>query len=156
MISTAVKSVCLLVFLLLWLTACQQATEQGPVYTIGYMNCNSEPETKQRFEPLTRYLAEQLGVRFELVPVDTQDFEDRFLAEKFDFTHTNSLLYLILHEGHDLELVATEKRGQFGARTAGTIISRKGSGIETLADLKGKKWCSDRSWPLQVIWRNTI
>jgi phosphonate transport system substrate-binding protein len=134
-----VKFCCLLLLILLSLTACQQTAEQGPVYKIGYMNCNSEPETKERFAPLTAYLAKELGVRFELVPVDTQDFEERFLAEEFDFTHTNSLLYLILHEGHQLELVATEKRGQFGARTAGTIISRKGSGIETLADLKGKK-----------------
>jgi len=120
------------------LTACRQEPS-GEVLRIGYMNCNSEEETRERFTPLTRYLEQQLGVRLEAVPVDTQDFEERFAAGEFDITHTNSLLYLILHEDHELELVATEKRGNFGPRTAGTIIARKDSGIESLADLKGKR-----------------
>jgi len=119
-------------------SACRQEPA-GEVLRIGYMNCNSEEETRERFTPLTRYLEQQLGVRLEAVPVDTQDFEERYAAGEFDITHTNSLLYLILHEDHGLELVATEKRGNFGPRTAGTIIVRKDSGIESLADLKGKR-----------------
>lgn len=133
-----------LMFLLLLCTSllaagCRSPEPGGPVYKIGYMNCNSEAETVQRFTPLTRYLEEKVGVRFELVPVDTQDFEERFVREKFAFAHTNSLIYLVLHEDHGAELIATEKRGQFGARTAGTIIARRGSGIRTLSDLKGRK-----------------
>ncbi len=129
----------MLFVLLVFLAGCRQGTVDGPVYKIGYMNCNSETETRQRFTPLTRYLEQKLGVRFELVPVDTQDFEERFVKEKFAFTHTNSLIYLVLHEDHGVKLMATEKRGQFGPRTAGTIIARRGSGIRTLSDLKGKR-----------------
>lgn len=131
--------VLVLVLTLGLVNGCNKASEQGPVYKIGYMNCNSEQETQQRFAALTRYLSEKVGVRFEMVPVDTQDFDERFAKGEFAFTHTNSLLYLIMHQDHGLELVATEKRGQFGPRTAGTIISRKGSGIRTMADLKGKR-----------------
>jgi len=120
------------------LPACRQEPS-GEVLRIGYMNCNSEEETRERFAPLTRYLEERLGVRLEAVPVDTQDFEERYARGEFDITHTNSLLYLILHEDHGLQLVATEKRGTFGPRTAGAIIVRKESGIATLADLKGKR-----------------
>ncbi|RME35012.1 MAG: phosphate/phosphite/phosphonate ABC transporter substrate-binding protein [Deltaproteobacteria bacterium] len=123
----------------LLVAGCHTTEPDGPVYKIGYMNCNSETETVQRFTPLTRYLEQKVGVRFELVPVDTQDFEERFVKEKFAFAHTNSLIYLVLHEDHNARLVATEKRGQFGARTAGTIIARKGSGIRTLADIRGKR-----------------
>ncbi len=73
------------------------------------------------------------------MPVNTQDFEERFRAGEFAFTHTNSLLYIILKENAQLQLLATEKRGEFGARTAGAIVARKGSGIEKLADIRGKR-----------------
>lgn len=127
-----------ILLLIMLLTACQpEGTRQK--MRIGYMNCNSRDETVKRFSPLTRYLSQQLGVDFEVVPVDTQDFPERFAAGEFEFTHTNSLVYLILHEENQLQLLATEKRGRYGSRTAGSIISRKGSGIKTLEDLKGKR-----------------
>ena len=103
------------------------------------MNCNNEQETLARFRPLTRYLSEKIGVEFVTVPVDTQDFEQRFKDGEFAFTHTNSLLYLILKEHSGLQLLAAEKRGNFGARSAGAIIARKGSGIESLEDIRGKR-----------------
>jgi len=130
---------CLLfLFVLAGLAACTPESDR-PTMKIGYMNCNSARETLQRFRPLTHYLSEKLDIDFEAVPVDTQDFEERFAAGDFAFTHGNSLLYIILRKNHDLQLVATEKRGQFGSRTAGTIISRKGSGIDSLEDIKGKR-----------------
>ena len=110
-----------------------------PVVKIGYMLCNSEQETTQRFLPLTRYLSDKVGVDFVMVPVDTHDFEKRFKAGEFTFTHTNSLLYIILRENEGIQLVASEKRGKLGPRTAGAIIARKGSGIEKLADIRGKR-----------------
>lgn len=124
--------------LALSVTGCEQVAE-GPPLRIGYMNCNSAAETMQRFRPLTAYLAQKLGRPCETVPVDTQDFEERFAAGEFDFVHTNSLLYIILKENHDLQLVATEQRGQFGARTAGAIIVRRDSPIQSLQDLRGKR-----------------
>lgn len=123
---------------ILLLAGCSRQGE-GPELRIGYMNCNSAGETLARFRPLTAYLSKKLGVKLIPVPVDTQDVEERFAAGEFTFTHTNSLLYVILKEGYDLELVATEKRGNFGARTAGAIIARRGSGIEKLEDIRGKR-----------------
>ncbi|GAB6082010.1 phosphate/phosphite/phosphonate ABC transporter substrate-binding protein [Desulfuromonas carbonis] len=134
------KLVCagLLLGLVLIPAACKPQRER-PKMKIGFMNCNSAPETLQRFRPLTRYLSETLDIDFEAVPVDTQDFEERFAAGEFAFTHGNSLLYIILKENHNLQLIATEKRGQFGARTAGAIIARSDSGMKTLQDIKGKR-----------------
>lgn len=109
------------------------------VVKIGYMLCNSEEETIQRFAPMTRYLSDKVGVDFELVPVDTNDFDKRFKNGEFAFTHTNSILYIILREHYNVELLASEKRGKLGSRTAGTIIARKGSGIQKLSDIKGKR-----------------
>ncbi len=122
----------------LLLSACQTPAER-PVMKIGYMNCNSEEETQKRFKPLTKYLSDTLNVDFQAIPVDTQDFPERFAAGEFEFTHTNSLVYVIMRENQQIELVATEKRGNYGTHTAGAIIARKGSGIEKLEDIKGKR-----------------
>lgn len=123
---------------ILLLSGCDKVKER-PKMKIGYMNCNNEEETLARFLPLTRYLSEKTGVEFEMVPVDTYDFEKHFKNDEFDFTHTNSVLYVILKENYDLKLLASEKRGRFGSRTAGAIIARKGSGITKLRDLRGKR-----------------
>ena len=123
---------------LLVIAGCKSVGKR-PVVKIGYMLCNSEQETTQRFLPLTRYLSDKVGVDFEMVPVDTNDFDKRFSNGDFTFTHTNSVLYMILRENHGVELIAAEKRGKFGARTAGAIIARKGGGIEKLADIRGKR-----------------
>lgn len=123
---------------LVMLAGCNKI-ENRPKMKIGYMNCNNEEETTGRFTPMTRYLSEKTGVDFEFVPVDTNDFEKRFKSGEFAFTHSNSILYVILKEHHDLILLASEKRGKFGPRTAGTIIVRKDSGITKLSELKGKR-----------------
>ena len=121
---------------LVLLSSCKEQSRK--VVKIGYMNCNNEQETKQRFVPLTRYLSDKVGVEFVMVPVDTHDFEKRFNAGEFAFTHTNSLLYIILKERNNLKLLASEKRGNFGSRSGGAIITRKGNGITMLAQIKGK------------------
>ena len=129
----------LLCLMSLFLMAGCDKIENRPKMKIGYMNCNNEEETTGRFTPMTRYLSEKTGVDFEFVPVDTNDFEKRFKSGEFAFTHSNSILYVILKEHHDLILLASEKRGKFGPRTAGTIIVRKDSGITKLSELKGKR-----------------
>jgi phosphonate transport system substrate-binding protein len=132
------RSILTALVVLLFLAGCKTDGKRQ-VVKIGYMICNSEQETAQRFLPLTRYLSDKVGVDFEMVPVDTNDFEKRFKAGEFAFTHSNSVIYVILRENEGVQLVAAEKRGNFGPRTAGAIIARKGSGIEKLADIRGKR-----------------
>ena len=131
----AILTICLA--LLTLLAGCDQQANR-PTVRIGYMNCNSEEETMARFLPLTRYLSDKAGVNFEAVPVDTHDFEKRYKAGEFTFTHSNSLLYIILQHNHQLDLLVTEKRGRLGSRTAGSIIALKSSGMTKLSDIKGK------------------
>jgi len=126
------------------LLSCKQqgggTVSSGKIVKIGYMLCNSEAETTARFRALTNYLSEKVGANFEFVPVDTHDVEKRFKSGEFAFTHTNSLLYVVLKERFDVTLIASEKRGSFGAKTGGAIIARKGGSIAKLADLKGKRF----------------
>lgn len=130
---------CLLMTVLLITIAGCNGEGKRQVVKIGYMLCNSEQETMQRFLPMTRYLSDKAGVDFVFVPVQTADFEKRFKNGEFTFTHTNSYIYIVLRENFGLQLLATEKRGNFGSRSAGAIIARKGSGIEKLADIRGKR-----------------
>ncbi len=112
------------------------ASEELPTYRIGYMICNSRQETLERFLPLTRYLGEQLGVRFEAVPIDTTDFVRE--VDSLDFTHTNSLLYIMLHRFSGVDVLAAEKRGDQGYRSQGIILVRRDSDIKTIGDLRGR------------------
>jgi len=133
----------LLLVLLALLGGCRGA---GPTFRVGYMICNSLSETQERFAPLTAYLSEATGAHFEPVYLDTMDVESAFSRGELDFTHTNSVLYVILRERHDLRLVAAEQRGPFGAKTRGVIIARRDSGIETLSDLVGKRFVFGPQW----------
>lgn len=124
--------------LLLFVLSCGSppAKQENLTYKIGYMICNSEQETLQRFRPLTAYLSKKMGVPFEAVAIDTVDFTKQ--VDTLDFTHTNSLLYVIMNRNHGVEILAAEKSGSLGARARGLIIALKKSGIRTVKDLKGK------------------
>jgi phosphonate transport system substrate-binding protein len=130
------KIYCILV--VFFLLACQRSADKpsSRTYRIGYMICNSEQETLYRFKPLTAYLSKKLGVRFEIEAIDTTDFTKA--VETLDFTHTNSLLYIIMHRNQGVDVLAAEKSGSLGARAKGLIITLKKSGIGHIRELKGK------------------
>jgi phosphonate transport system substrate-binding protein len=110
------------------------------------MICNSLEETRGRFAPLTAYLEQATGARYEPVYLDTVDVEEAFARGEFDFVHTNSLLYVTLKERHGARLIAAERRGTFGSKTRGVVIVRKDSGLQSLADLKGKRLVFGPQW----------
>ena len=110
--------------------------EEKKKYTIGYMICNSEQETLARFKPLTAYLSRKMGVNFEAKAIDTIGFTSE--VDTLDFTHTNSLLYIIMNRNQGVGILAAEKSGSLGARAKGLVIALKKSGINNIRDLKGK------------------
>jgi len=125
----------------IWLAvSCTSAEKSSrvemPTYKIGYMICNSEKETLERFIPFSKFLGQKLGVNFETVAIDTINFTRE--VDKLDFVHTNSLLYIILKRFHGVEVLAAEKKGSLGFRSQGIIISNRKSGIKSLTDLKDK------------------
>lgn len=125
-------------FILFFIFSCTSPSskEEKRTYKVGFMICNSEQETLHRFQPFTAYLSKKLGVPFEAMAIDTSDFT-RHVAE-LDFTHTNSLLYIIMNRNHGVEILAAEKSGSLGARTKGLIITSRTSGIQNVRELKGK------------------
>lgn len=122
---------------LFFLGACSSPSpEKLKTYHIGYMICNSEKETMERFLPLTKYLGEKLGVNFEMVAIHTNEYMKE--VDKLDFTHTNSLLYIMMHRFNGVEVLAAEKRGSWGYGSQGIILTRKDSDIKNIEDLKGR------------------
>lgn len=132
------KKIALLILILLTAVSCtsNNAGKDRPTYKIGYMICNSEKETLERFIPFSKYMGDKLGVNFETIPIDTINFTREI--EKLDFVHTNSLLYIILNRFHGVEVLAAEEKGSLGYKSQGIILTRKDSGLTKLADLKGK------------------
>lgn len=134
---SSVKPILVLI-MIFFISSCTSSPEKAekPTYKIGYMICNSRLDTIERFEPFTAYLSEKLGVNFEMVAIDTTDFTKHI--DELHFTHTNSLLYVIMNRNNGVEILAAEKNGSLGARAKGLIIASKKSGIKEVKDLKGK------------------
>ena len=120
------------------LAACQAPSpkEGKRSYTIGYMICNSEQETLNRFRPMTAYLSKKLGVTFEARAIDTIDFTKE--VDKLDFTHSNSLLYIIMKRNYGVDILAAERSGSLGARGQGLVVALRKNGFKGVKDLKGR------------------
>ena len=82
------------------LSSCESTSETKtkPTYKIGYMICNSPKETDDRFKVFTAYLGHKLDVNFEMEMIDTTQFMKAL--DNLHFTHTNSLLYIMMNEFH--------------------------------------------------------
>lgn len=136
-----------LIILAIAFVSCKPAAESSEEKTvvgdvkplrIGYMICDGIEETRARFEPLTRYLQEESGIPIEAVYLNTFEVPEAFERGELDIVHSNSLLYVIMHE-KGLEPLAGEKRGSLGYQSAGGIVVKADSPIKTLADLVGKR-----------------
>ena len=126
------KKSIIVLFLILAAVACSSSTDKAqdrPTYKIGYMICNSEKETLERFIPFSKHLGDKLGVNFETIAIDTINFTREI--DKLDFVHTNSLLYLMLNRFHGVDVLAAEKKGSLGYKSQGIILTLKNSGTGT-------------------------
>ncbi len=125
------------------LSACKgggdtSATSNEKPIRIGFMICDSFELSKERFAPYAAYLSEKTGRKFEMILANTFEFEDLIKEQKIDFFHVNSIVAIILKERFNAELLAVDIRGRNGYKATGTIISKKGSGIKTIEDMRGK------------------
>ncbi|MCA1765026.1 MAG: phosphate/phosphite/phosphonate ABC transporter substrate-binding protein [Desulfobulbaceae bacterium] len=98
-----------IILILLAAIACTPKNDKAgdrPTYKIGYMICNSEKETLERFIPFSKYMGDKLGVNFEIIAIDTINFSREI--DKLDFVHINSLLYIMLNRFNGVEVLAAE------------------------------------------------
>ncbi len=121
--------------------ACRPAGDGGRAAElhVGYMICNAPSETRERFEPMSAYMSDVLGLKIIPHYINTFDFEKEVRKGTIQVAHTNSLLYVVFKENYGWNLLAAEKEGSRGSRTAGVVFVPGGSPVRTLADLKGKR-----------------
>lgn len=97
---------------------------------------------KENFGPLTDYLTAQLGVKVEMkLAGDYTGIITAMQHKHVDFAYFGPKSYVEAAKRANAEALVVEVDGESGLPGyLGTIISKKGSGLKTLSDLKGKTW----------------
>lgn len=92
----------------------------------------------QAFKPLAEYLAAQLGEKVELIPgKDFPSFWEAVEGKQFDVVYYNQYHYVLSHDSLGYKaIVANIEDGS--KQIAGGLFARSDSGINTVADIKGK------------------
>ncbi len=105
---------------------------------LGVFPRRSVAVTYKAFQPLAEKLSEVLGEKVELVTAKNfPAFWKGVENKEFDLVHYNQYHYIKSHKEQGYKvIVAQEERGK--RNIAGALSVRKDSGIESIADLKGK------------------
>jgi eukaryotic-like serine/threonine-protein kinase len=101
------------------------------------------PEAIEReLRPLTNYLTDRVGRRFELVILDNyKDVAEELLGGAVDLAALSASSYVRAERRHaGLRLLATPVTPA-GATYEGYVLARAGEGIEQLADFEGRVFC---------------
>ena len=94
--------------------------------------------TYRMFTTLASHLSSILGIPVKLETAKNfKQFWENVTQQRYDLVHFNQYHYVVAHANHGYQAIAMNEEN--GSRTlSGSIITRKDSRIETLADLKGK------------------
>ncbi|MCG6970966.1 MAG: phosphate/phosphite/phosphonate ABC transporter substrate-binding protein [Gammaproteobacteria bacterium] len=105
---------------------------------MGVFPRRSPEETQQAFQPLAEHLSKVLGEEVKLVvPRSFKEFWKGVKQNQFDLVHYNQYHYIRSHKEFGYRVIAANE--EFGNKQiAGALSVRKDSGINTVADLRGK------------------
>lgn len=97
---------------------------------------------KENFTPLTLYLEKQLGIKIDLkLAGDYTGVITGMQHNHIDIAYLGPKSYVEAARRANAEALVVEIDAESGlAGYYGTIISKKGSGLKTLEDIKNKKW----------------
>lgn len=105
---------------------------------VGVFPRRPAAKSVKMFTPLVNQLSAQLNEKFKLVvPKDFKTFWRMLKQGKFDVVHYNQYHYVLSNKKYGYRVfVANEEFGK--RRISGALTVRKDSGIQSIADLKGK------------------
>ena len=137
------------------------AQSSDRIARIGVLAFRGAQSAQDNWRNLAAYLSQTVpGWTFEIVPITLVSAPEMIKAKRIDFLITNPGHFVVLARDHPLSALATRERlvpqAAAGLLTFGTaIFTRKGSGIRTITDLKGKNLAAvspDAFGGFQVAW----
>jgi phosphonate transport system substrate-binding protein len=138
----AVRAVLALAVALSWLPEVR-AEAAARTYSFGVIPHQSASEVARLWTPILAYLSEKTGMTLRLETAkDIATFEQRLMAEDYDFAYSNPLTYASLHHAHGYEAFAKEK----DRILVGILVVRKDSSYHALIDLAG----TDLAFPAEA------
>jgi len=105
---------------------------------LGVIAPRGELNAKKSWTELAKYLSGQLGQTVTLVPLHPSKVVSSTMEREVDFILSHAAHTIQLQERHGGTPIATVN-GMQGPWFAGVIIAKKGSGIRTAEDLRGKE-----------------
>ncbi len=111
---------------------------QASQITFGVQAPRGNAKTLKKWGELGKYLETVVGQQVKIVPLKANETMTAVKSGKVQFALTNPVLAVVLMKKNGSISLATMKK-KTGHQLAGVIISKKGSGIKTADDLKGKK-----------------
>ena len=106
----------------------------------GFTPVLSEPEMRAEFEPLMKYLSEDLGIKVSLyIAKDYGDLRTQMENGSVDIGSFSPFAYVDAVSGGKIRIIA-QSIIEGSATYRGIIVTRKDSGLKSIADLKGKRF----------------
>ena len=112
---------------------------------IGVLAKRGVDITYEKWSNTAAYLTEQIeGYQFEIVPLSFAELDDAVKQKRIDFVLTNTMYYVELEYRYGVSRIAILKNigsgGEVLTSFGGVILTKHESGINTLSDLKGKRF----------------
>jgi phosphate/phosphite/phosphonate ABC transporter binding protein len=123
------------------------ANTQFDVVKIGVLAKRGDTITLQRWQPTAKYLQERIAnYRFEIVPLSFEQIDNAVRRAEIDFIIANSAIYVQLEHKYEISRIATLLnrfgKDRYVSYFGGVIFSKIDSGLDTIEDLKGKRFAA--------------
>jgi ABC-type phosphate/phosphonate transport system substrate-binding protein len=106
--------------------------------SIGVIAPRGELKAMKRWAEFSKYLSAQIGDRVQIKPYAPRNLMKAAQAGEVEFMISNPTQAVILQEVHGANPLATVEK-KTGSQFGGVIVAKKGSGITTAEDTKGKR-----------------
>jgi phosphonate transport system substrate-binding protein len=106
-------------------------------YKLSMLPRYSSEEINRRISPLAEYLAGKTGTKIEaVITSDFSQYEKQLKTGTIAMGYENPYIYTLVSGTH--EALAMAVKGKDRDKFRGIVIARKGSGLSSLKDLRGK------------------